>query len=65
VHYVISYNDCCGKSACGRCFCNRNEREQPVYRPSKSNDIHWCLGTASTDYTCSVAVIVGTSTDAG
>ena len=24
--YVISYNDCCGKSSCGRCFCNRNER---------------------------------------
>ena len=23
--YVISYNDCCGKSSCGRCFCNRNE----------------------------------------
>ena len=25
--YVISYNDCCGKSSCGRCFCNRNERD--------------------------------------
>jgi methylamine dehydrogenase light chain len=22
--YIVSYNDCCGKSACGRCFCNRN-----------------------------------------
>ena len=65
VHYVLSYNDCCGKTACNRCFCNRNEREQPVYRPSKSNDIHWCLGTESTAYTCSVAVIVGTSSGEG
>src|SRR5262245_28950845 len=22
--YVVSYNDCCGKSTCGRCMCNRN-----------------------------------------
>ena len=31
--YLISYNDCCGKSSCGRCFCNRNEGEKPMYVP--------------------------------
>jgi methylamine dehydrogenase light chain len=28
--YVVSYNDCCGKSTCGRCLCNRNERDTPI-----------------------------------
>ena len=60
-HYIIRYNDCCGKFACKRCLCNRNEREEPEYRPQKNNEIHWCLGTKSTAYTCSVAAIVGTA----
>ena len=34
-NYVISYNDCCGKSTCGRCFCNTNEGDKPVYIPSR------------------------------
>jgi methylamine dehydrogenase light chain len=57
--YVISYNDCCGKSSCGRCVCNRNEDEEPMYRPQKSNDIDWCLGTQSAVYHCSTAVVLG------
>ncbi len=57
--YVISYNDCCGKSGCGRCFCNTNEGDRPVYVPSKSNDINWCLGTQSNIYHCSTAVVLG------
>ena len=57
--YVISYNDCFGKSACGRCFCNTNEGDRPVYVPSKSNDINWCLGTESNIYHCSTAVVLG------
>lgn len=63
-HYLISYNDCCGKSACGRCFCNGNERETPVYQPARNNDIQWCLGTESVAYSCSVAIIVGVSDEA-
>lgn len=63
--YVISYNDCCGKSSCGRCVCNRNEREEPMYRPQKSNDIDWCLGTKSAVYNCSTAVVIGLSVEAG
>ncbi len=58
--YVISYNDCCGKSACGRCMCNRNEGDTPVYQPQGANDINWCLGTQSgLVYNCSTAVVLG------
>lgn len=58
-HYVISYNDCCGKSSCGRCLCNRNEGDRPAYRPQSNNDLNWCLGTKSSIYNCSTAVIIG------
>lgn len=56
--YVISYNDCCGKSGCGRCLCNRNEDDKPVYRPPANNDINWCMGDSNV-YNCSAAVILG------
>lgn len=62
--YIISYNDCCGKSACGRCGCARNEGDKPVYIPARSNDIDWCLGTRSNVYHCSTAVVVGLALDA-
>lgn len=58
-HYIVSYNDCCGKTSCGRCLCNRNESDKPAYRAFSNNDTNWCLGTASTIYNCSTAVIVG------
>jgi methylamine dehydrogenase light chain len=59
--YAISYNDCCGKSTCGRCFCNRNERDSPLYVPFQSNDYDWCSGSAKANvpYHCSTARIVG------
>ena len=59
--YVISYNDCCGKTSCGRCFCNRNERDTPLYQPGQSNDYDWCSGNskANVPYHCSTARIVG------
>jgi len=62
-NYIISYNDCCGKGDCGRCLCNRNEGDRPVYRPQKNNDIDWCLGTTTTVYNCSTAVILGVATE--
>lgn len=58
-NYVISYNDCCGKTSCGLCLCNRNEGDRPAYRPQKNNDLNWCLGTESAVYNCSTAVIIG------
>jgi methylamine dehydrogenase light chain len=62
--YVISYNDCCGKSACGRCACNRNEGDQPIYVPALSNDINWCAGKGGDIvYHCSTAVLVGLAPD--
>ncbi len=60
--YLISYNDCCGKAVCGRCFCHRAERDLPVYSPSKANDILWCFGTESRAYHCTVAVVLGKAT---
>ena len=59
--YVISYNDCCGRSGCGRCFCNRNKDDTPLYQPGRSNDYNWCSGDskANIPYHCSTARIVG------
>ena len=57
--YVISYNDCCGKSFCGRCFANRNEGDKPVYVSPKSNDINWCTGAENMIYHSTVAIVVG------
>jgi len=61
--YIISYNDCCGKTSCGRCLCNRNERDTPIYRAQTNNDTNWCLGTSSSVYTCSTAIILGVASD--
>jgi len=61
--YVISYNDCCGKSGCGNCLCNTNQGDRPMYNPPRSNDINWCLGTQSAVYHCSTAIIVGLSVE--
>ena len=57
--YIVSYNDCCGKVSCGNCECNRNEREKPMYRPSRNNDLNWCMANADSNYHCSVSVILG------
>jgi methylamine dehydrogenase light chain len=57
--YAIWYNDCCGKGMCGRCFCNRNEGDRPIYHPYRSNDINWCAGASSQVYNCSTALIIG------
>jgi methylamine dehydrogenase light chain len=57
--YIVSYNDCCGKTSCGNCTCNRNEQEKPMYRPSRNNDLNWCMANADSNYHCSVSVILG------
>ena len=58
-NYVISYNDCCGKNQCGNCLCMRDEGDRPIYRSDKSNDVNWCLGSSSSVYHCSAAIVVG------
>ncbi len=57
-NYLVSYNDCCGKASCGSCDCNRNEREKPMYLPSRNNDLNWCMANQGASYHCSVSVIV-------
>ena len=58
--YIISYNDCCGKSGCGRCQCLRNEGDTAAYRPATSNNLNWCSGSpADVVYNCSTAIIIG------
>jgi len=64
-HYLVSYNDCCGKTTCGQCFCNRNERERPAYRMGVHNDINWCMANSSNTYHCTVAAIVGVGEQKG
>ncbi len=59
--YLIAYNDCCGKTTCGRCLCNTNTRERPGYRMGIHNDINWCMANTPSMYHCTVAVIVGVS----
>jgi methylamine dehydrogenase light chain len=61
--YVISYNDCCGKGECGRCYCNRNEGDKPVYVPARANDIDWCMGSAGVVYNSTVTLVLGVATD--
>jgi amicyanin-dependent methylamine dehydrogenase small subunit len=57
--YLVSYNDCCGKTSCGRCFCNTNDGDRPGYRFGVHNDVNWCMANDSTVYHCTVSVIVG------
>jgi len=56
--YVVQYNDCCGLSACGRCFCNRNEGDTQKYRPQKSNSVTWCYGGVDSTYHCTVQRVI-------
>ena len=57
--YLVSYNDCCGKTSCGRCFCNTNSGDRPGYRLGVHNDVNWCMSNDSSVYHCTVSVIVG------
>ena len=57
--YLVSYNDCCGVTACGRCLCNYNQGERPAYRMGVHNDINWCMGNKVNAYHCTVSVILG------
>jgi methylamine dehydrogenase light chain len=58
-NYIISYNDCCGGLAWGRCACQNNHGDRPVVRPQNNNEVTWCFGTKSQSYTCTVALILG------
>jgi methylamine dehydrogenase light chain len=57
--YLVSYNDCCGKTACGRCLCNFNQGERPGYRMGVHNDINWCMANDTSMFHCTTSIIVG------
>ncbi|MGE8656865.1 MAG: methylamine dehydrogenase light chain [Achromobacter sp.] len=57
--YLISYNDCCGKTACGKCMCASAERERPGYQMFLHNDVNWCMSNESSIFHCTTSVIVG------
>lgn len=57
--YLVSYFDCCGKNACGRCLCNTNLGERPAYRITLHNDINWCMGSSSTMFHCTASLLIG------
>ncbi|TIQ39084.1 MAG: amine dehydrogenase [Mesorhizobium sp.] len=59
--YLISYNDCCGVTSCGRCPCNYNVGERPGYRMGVHNDINWCMANNRGSYHCTVAAVIGVS----
>jgi methylamine dehydrogenase light chain len=58
--YLISYNDCCGKTACGRCLCNTNLGERPAiaWACTTTSTGAWPT-TSSTMFHCTTSVIVG------
>lgn len=58
-NYLVSYSDCCGKTSCGRCFCNTNQGDRPGYRMGVHNDVNWCMANDSSAYHCTLSVIVG------
>ena len=62
-NYIISYNDCCGGVAWGRCACQNNQGDRPVVRPQNNNEVTWCFGTKSQSYTCTTAIILGVAID--
>lgn len=58
--YLISYYDCCGKTAfSGSQFCLGSEGERPAYSMGLHNDINWCMANANKGYHCTVALVVG------
>jgi methylamine dehydrogenase light chain len=58
--YLISYYDCCGKSAyLGAQFCLQSKGERPAYRMGLHNDINWCMANANKGYHCTVAIVLG------
>lgn len=61
--YLISYNDCCGKTACGRCYCNTQTRERPGYQFYLHNDVNWCMANDNGTFHCTTSVLVGLAND--
>lgn len=57
--YLISYNDCCGKTACSRCSCATHVRERPGYEFFLHNDVNWCMSNENSTFHCTTSVLIG------
>jgi methylamine dehydrogenase light chain len=57
--YLVSYNDCCGKTSCGQCLCTTNLHERPGYSMGAHNDINWCMSNDNSMFHCTTAAVVG------
>ena len=61
--YLVSYNDCCGKTSCGKCMCNTNCASVPATAWALHNDINWCMSNDSSMFHCTTASVVGLAED--
>ncbi len=57
--YLVSYHDCCGKTACNRCACVSQTRERPGYEFFLHNDVNWCMANENSTFHCTASVLVG------
>lgn len=57
--YLVSYHDCCGKTACNKCQCANEVRERPGYQISLHNDVNWCMANENSIFHCTTSVIIG------
>ncbi|MDS1139542.1 methylamine dehydrogenase light chain [Pusillimonas sp. SM2304] len=57
--YLVSYHDCCGKTACNRCLCSAQTRERPGYEFFLHNDVNWCMANENSTFHCTTSVVVG------
>ncbi|HEY9511503.1 MAG TPA: methylamine dehydrogenase light chain [Rhodanobacter sp.] len=57
--YMMSYHDCCGRTACDRCSCGEQRGERPGYEFFRHNDVNWCMGNREMVYHCTVSRMLG------
>lgn len=57
--YLVSYHDCCGKTACNRCLCSSQVRERPGYEFFLHNDVNWCMANENSTFHCTTSIVVG------
>jgi aralkylamine dehydrogenase light chain/methylamine dehydrogenase light chain len=57
--YMMSYHDCCGRTACDRCSCANEEGARPGYAFFRFNGVNWCVGNKNLMYNCTVSRMLG------
>jgi aralkylamine dehydrogenase light chain/methylamine dehydrogenase light chain len=57
--YMVSYHDCCGRTACDRCSCANEEGARPGYAFFRFNGVNWCVGNKNLMYNCTVSRMLG------